>query len=131
MGNRPRTPTWVLAILTGLLTTTAWATPFLPPNSYPIGTFPVRVTTGDIDGDGWNDVVACNSISRDLSVFINQGGTLGPENRIDPGGEPRQVAIADVDGDGDNDLVVVLRHGSGLISVLKNVGDGKLAPAVP
>ena len=61
---------------------------------------------------------------------MNQGGTLGPESQIDPGGEPRQVAIADVDSDGDRDLVVALRGGAGLISVLKNNGNGTFAPAI-
>ncbi len=119
------------AICACLLATTASATPFDATSSYPVGTFPSRVTLGDLDGDGLADVVASNSISQDLSVLMNQGGNLGPENRIDPGGEPRQVVIADVDSDGDRDLVVALRLGSGLISVLKNDGSGTFAPAIP
>ena len=113
-----------------LLATTATATPFVPSGSDPIGSFPVRVTAGDLDGDGLADVVTSNSISGDLSVLLNLGGGLASENRIDPGGEPRQVAIADIDSDGDRDLVVALRGGSGLISVLTNAGNGTFGSAV-
>jgi hypothetical protein len=108
------------------------ASAFDDPVSHPVGEFPASVTIGDVDGDGLADVAVANALSGDLSLLLNDGSGLGPEQRIEHGpGEARSVVIEDIDGDGDRDLVVLVRGGDSLIVVLRNQGDGSFAAPEP
>ena len=93
------------------------------------------VALGDLDGDGSTDVVVANRLgedgktSGDLVVLLNDEGA---PFKHDPahyaaGPEPRSVAVHDVNGDDHPDVVVASVCG---VSVLLNVGDGRLADAV-
>ncbi len=75
--------------------------------------FANRIAVGDINGDGWEDVVVANTFQFSPSnsrfeVYLNTGGGLETSPSwvsYDPGDYHSAVALADVDGDGDNDLV--------------------------
>jgi hypothetical protein len=92
------------------------------------GTFPLRVTLADVNGDGNLDVVTDNFGSASpgtVSVFYGNGdGTLQAGQFINSGGnQPSAVAVADVEGDigvdGRSDLIIP-NFASGNVSVLAN-----------
>ena len=58
---------------------------FDDPVSYAVGGGPAGVTIGDIDGDGLADVAVANVFSGDVSLLINDGSGLQPEQRIPAG----------------------------------------------
>ncbi len=66
------------------------------------------VGTGDVDGDGDNDVVAASFTRNTVSWFENVDGrgTFGPERVIsDRTNGPETILIGDIDGDGDGDAI--------------------------
>ena len=48
---------------------------FKPVLDVPVGDFPQDVTSADLNGDGYNDLVTANSNSDDVTVLL--GGPLG------------------------------------------------------
>ena len=97
----------------------------------------------DLNGDGWSDVVAVNSgrfgyyPPFNLAVLMNdgKGGLQAPvtyENEGREGMFPTGVLVEDMTGDGKPDLTVTWsqpswRSPNGLVSILKNTGDGTFA----
>lgn len=117
------------------------------PVSYPVGSGPAALATGDVDGDGDADVVTANSAGDDVSVLLNQHGAAavngsglvagtghfqqptGSPYAIDGGSStPAGVAIADLDGDGNAD-VITANSGSNDVSVLLGGSGGGLTVA--
>ncbi len=99
-------------------------------NFTPVST-PVAV--GDVDGDGFEDVLVANGFSRDLLLaFRNRGdGTFErfPANsglRVFGPGELSGIAIVDFDNDGDKDVVYTSSNptGGNEIRLLRNRGRG-------
>lgn len=82
---------------------------------------PHAVAAGDVDGDGWPDLLVDDRNARALALL--RGGADGrfvASARIDVGGDPyRGMALADLDGDGRPDLItpnpaaVAIRRGDG------------------
>ncbi|MBK8979594.1 MAG: VCBS repeat-containing protein [Planctomycetes bacterium] len=83
------------------------------------GTNPVAVTTGDFDGDGFDDLAAVNADSRDISVLLNRGtATVGWPATVDftttppvilpPGAVPSAIVSGDTNGDGSRDLAITM-----------------------
>ncbi len=110
-----------------------------PRASYEVGSRPLSLAIGDLDGDGDLDLVSGNEKSGDVSVLLNNGdATFAPGVPYDANGcasTPgacayiRSVSLGDADGDGDLDLAV----GHLLddrISVLPGNGDGTFAAEV-
>ena len=107
---------------------------FLSATHFPIapGDFPTSVTTGDVDGDTFRDVVTANEISNNVTVLMGNGdGTFDPAVPYPTNGlSPQSVAIADLDSDTDLDLAVA-NIATDNVSVLLNDGNGIFAPAAP
>lgn len=103
--------------------------------SYPTGLAAAAVTIGDLDGDGWLDLVAVNSGSEDVFVLRNEGAGLFVGYGTYPVGRvPTSAVLGDLDGDGVPEIVTTsygTSHSPGnTIVVLPGHGDGTFrAPA--
>jgi FG-GAP-like repeat len=105
---------------------------FKPAVTYPVGTAPVAVTSGDFNGDGKADLAVANNGDATagddggVSILLGRGdGTFQPANNFAAGKNPFAIATADFNGDGRADLVLIDSSGVG---VLLGNGDGTLGP---
>jgi len=95
---------------------------FAVPTSYPVALGVLAVTTGDLNGDGKDDLATANSGSNDVSVLPGNGdGTFGPQVRFAAGASPRFLAVADFSSDMRPDLAVA-NFVSNDVSILLNQG---------
>jgi hypothetical protein len=111
-----------------------------PATMHPTGGFGAHsVCVGDVNEDGWPDVVAVNSLSNSLAVLRgNPSGGLASAVVFSSGGDgPESVALGDLDGNGNLDAVVA-HASSSEVAVLHDrfqaigglpicFGDGSLA----
>lgn len=89
---------------------------------YAVGQQPYDVVAGDLNGDGYPDLVAVNtslnSPTGTVSVLLNnRNGTFAAAATYTVGRLPYQVAISDVNGDGYPDLAVT-NYGANTVSIL-------------
>ncbi len=97
-----------------------------PGNVYtkPTAREPFRLAVGDLDADGFTDVVATNILDQRISVFFNrQTGVFDEPVNLLAGANPASVTIADLNGDDSLDLAVTTLSDQGF-AVLYNLGDG-------
>ncbi len=107
----------------------------LPMDEYPLQFLPVvtydagglgssSLTVGDLNGDGYPDIVVTNTGSTSVDVLLGNGdGTFrAPVSYSSGAGNPWSVAIADVNGDGKPDLIIATFGGT--VGVLLGNGDG-------
>ncbi|UYV11763.1 MAG: FG-GAP-like repeat-containing protein [Phycisphaera sp.] len=101
---------------------------FRLPQAYGVGTRPSGLAAGDLDGDGWPDLVASNSESQDVSILFNdRSGGFGLQVRRGVGVRPFEVMLADIDTDGDLDIWTANLNDR-TIGVLLNDGAGSFTP---
>jgi hypothetical protein len=102
------------------------ANAFTPAVTFNVNTAPRHVAIGDIDGDGKADLAVTNSLSDNVSIFLNASSTsvintssFAGKVDLPSSSYPIGVAIYDLDGDGKPELTVV-GNGSQAVSVFKN-----------
>ena len=71
------------------------------------GSGPIAV--GDINGDGWLDVVVANETTRQLMIFNQTAAGLpaGPSVTFQATSEVREILLADMDGNGSLDAIIL------------------------
>jgi hypothetical protein len=92
------------------------------------------LAVGDLDGDGFPDVVTGDRPTQRVVVFLNDGaGGLGPATPFPVGGlgnTLNAMAIGDLTGDGIPDVAAGQFFTEGSVSVLAGDGAGGFAPPV-
>ncbi|WP_421774142.1 FG-GAP-like repeat-containing protein [Gracilimonas sp.] len=79
---------------------------------------------GDLNGDGYKDVVTWSNTNDNLDWFENnQAGGFGTRTPIGSGTYVYNIEITDVDNDGDNDIVT-LNGTNRSVRVYPNTGNG-------
>jgi len=103
------------------------------PQSFPVGPSPYPFGVGDVNNDGWLDIVATASatgpsrreqlpLSRALTLLLADGkGGFSPHRLPIRTGEPWFAAIADLNRDGKADIVAT-HHEINAVTVM--IGDG-------
>lgn len=89
---------------------------------------PYALDAGDLDGDGWEDVVAATRDSENSRVFWfknNRNGTFSAKKVLTSTSRDFvTTAIADLDRDGDADIIAT---GGGPLIWFENLGDGNFS----
>jgi hypothetical protein len=81
------------------------------------------VAAGDVNADGWQDLVVTNRHDRTVSVLLaGKNGFEDPQD-YDVGRSPRWAAVGDLDGDRAPDVAVVNERDD-TVSILLNKGNG-------
>ena len=91
---------------------------------------PLSIASGNLKGNGKQDLVVPNSGTQTLSLFYGNNGTytVGPEIPIASNLSPTNVAVGDLNGDGFDDLAVTLGSVSpGIVRVYLNDKTGNFS----
>ncbi|PYL75597.1 MAG: VCBS repeat-containing protein [Verrucomicrobia bacterium] len=118
---------------------------FQPAVNYTVGGGPQGIATGDVNGDGFPDIVSADECGDDpacrdgtVSVLLGNGdGTFQPRLVFAEGIFPLSVAIADFNGDHRPDLAIANPCGTdgacatvGSVGIMLGNGDGTFQPVV-
>ena len=86
----------------------AACSPFDPPATVAVGHHPISLAAGDVNGDGFPDLVVANADSDSVTVLLGDGAgsfTVGPSTPVVD--SPRAVVLTDFNGDSRLDLTVI------------------------
>jgi uncharacterized repeat protein (TIGR01451 family) len=110
---------------------------FEPPTNYAVGSNPLDVAIGDVDGTPGPDLVVGNNGSSSIGVLLNNGdGTFGAMTSFSARLRPLGLYLADFDGDGKLDVVAAGNEcnsppptisGGGCMVFMKGQGNGTFA----
>ena len=97
----------------------------------PFETDPVTLAVGDLNGDGFIDLVVGDLQTNNVTVSLGNGdGTFQTGSAYTVGiNAPSAVALADMNGDGKLDIVVTDQGGTN-IAILNGNGDGTFQQAI-
>ena len=91
---------------------------------------PNALVTGDINGDGLDDIILLGDSGAAYLIAQKADHTLAEPKKIAYSGSPKAVAISDVDGDGRADLIFVDFDSPNPFRLRRQNPDGQLAPEV-
>lgn len=84
------------------------------------------VAAGDMNADGYPDIVVTDSIGNSVAILLNAGdGTLLAAEAYPAGVQPVAVVVEDLDGDGSLDVAVTNAR-SDDVQVYRGLGDGSI-----
>ena len=96
---------------------------------YTVGGIAIAVAAGDVNHDGYPDLVVGCDIPGDLFFLRNLGdGSFAPATSVAGSGWRRAVAVVDVDGDGDPDIVAA-NYLADNVEVYLGDGSGGFGPS--
>jgi len=102
-----------------------------PRRDFEVGTNPVSMDTGDLNGDNLLEIVTAHPISNSISILWGTSTALyGTPQEMTVGAEPRFVVIQDLNGDTFLDIVTSNAQANTL-SILLGNGDGTFQPDNP
>ncbi len=102
---------------------------FQPAQTFYAGLDCEDIAVGDLNGDGYPDVITVNAGDDQVGIFLGDGsGTFQANSPIGVSGGLYGVAVADLNGDGNLDIVVTTGVG---MSILLGTGNASFATAVP
>ncbi len=98
------------------------------PVAFGAGNGIVGCSVCDLDGDSRSDLVVIDQATKRLIGYANArwSGTIEWPSTYGVGSKPKGIAVLDVNGDGLLDIVVA-NSGSSTLSVLLNLGKGRLS----
>jgi hypothetical protein len=92
---------------------------------YPVGGQPLSVALGDLDENGYPDIVTANNDSDDISILLGQSdGIFADHVEYAVGENPRSIVLGDLNGDGNLDIVTANNSNKCDISILTGNGNG-------
>ncbi|GAB4050370.1 hypothetical protein GCM10028810_44660 [Spirosoma litoris] len=104
---------------------------FSQPLSLTMGVYVSDVTIGDMNNDGWQDIVTTDRYYNSISVLLNAGNSqfLPPVHYKTGAGatQPSPAILVDIDGDGDLDVTMINTFSyPKVVTILINSGNGIL-----